>query len=210
MKRVWILIVLIMLIFTIYEVAISYAKYTSEATATTDREVGAWVVKVNQTDIATANATTSFTINSLTYTSTQYVKPGKMAPSSSGYFDIIIDPSDCSVAIRYDATLNFSALNISDAINFDSIYKVVNNVETTTGIIRTGENTYSGIISLSDVINEVPTELRFYVTWEEDGTGTNDAADSILGMGSSTILNIPVNIVVSQYTGEQITAYVTQ
>ena len=210
MKKVWILIGMIMILFTIYEVATSYAKYTSEATATADKEIGAWVVKVNQTDIASASATTAFTIDSLTYTSTQNVMPGKMAPSSSGYFDIVIDPTDCSVAIKYDATLDFSALNISDAINFDSVYKVVQDEETAQGIIRTGENTYSGIIGLSDVTNGVPTKLRFYVTWSEDGTETNDEADSALGMGASTSISIPVNIVVTQYTGEQITEYVTQ
>ena len=207
MRKIYILISLIMILFIIYQVTQTYAKYTSQGVANVMEQAGAWVIRVNNSDIASRNSTRQFQINSLTYTSNQYVLANKIAPSTSGYFEIIIDPSGSSVAIRYDVTLDLTELDDVDAINFDSAYVVVNGVETS-GIVRTGEYTYSGTISLSDVIANNTTTARFYIAWEDDGTGQNDEEDSRLGVDREIEdLELPVSVVVSQYTGETLTPY---
>ena len=208
MKKVYILIFLIMLLFTTYEIANSYAKYTSEASGTASKQAGAWVVEVNDEEITSSSSTKTFQIANLTYPANNYVLENKMAPTSTGYFDIEIDPTGASVAIRYDLTIDFSALSVSNAINFDSAYKVVNNVESATGIVKTGANTYSGIIPLSEVKAGTSTTLRFYVAWTDDGTGTNDDADSALGLSQDVSLALPVSVTVSQYLGETLVPYV--
>lgn len=204
MKKTWILIGTIMLLFTLYQVAITYAKYTNTATATVEKGAGAWVVKVNNQNIVNSNGTsTAFNISSLTYpSSSQYVAQNKMAPGTNGYFDIIIDPAGCSVAIRYDVTLNVASLNIIDSIKFSSVCRVVNNTEVSSGIVQTGPNTYSGIISLADVKNSVPTTVRVYLEWEEKGTAAGDAADSQLGLVRGNVTSLPVIVEASQYLGE--------
>ncbi len=207
MKKVYILIGLIMISFTIYEMATSFAKYTSEATATAEKQAGAWVIEVNDQDVSSRNSTKQFQIDSLTYPSNDYVLENKIAPSSSGYFDIIINPTGSSVAIRYDVTIDLTALNISDAINFESANELGDNNQLIP-LIRTGANTYTGVIDLETVENEEETTARFYLSWDEDLTGTNDAADSLLGV-SRTIsnLSLPVSVVFSQYSGETIVEY---
>lgn len=204
MKKVWGLIGTIMLLFTMYQVATTYAKYTNAATATVEKGAGAWVVKVNNQNIVNSNGTaTTFNINSLTYPSNgQFVAQNKMAPGTNGYFDILIDPTGCSVAIRFDVILDVASLDIIDSIKFSSACRVVNNVEVSEGIVQTGVNTYSGIISLEDVKNAVPTTVRFYIEWEEKGTTTADDADSQLGLVRGNVTSLPVRVEASQYLGE--------
>mgnify|MGYP006916102120 CR=1 FL=1 len=194
MKKVYILISLIMLIFTTYQVATSYAKYTANASATGSKQAGAWVVKVNSEEITSKTSTKQFVIQNLTYPSTSaYVQANKMAPTANGYFDIVIDPTGNSTAIRFDVTMDLSALTVSNSIHFNAAYKVVNGVETAEGMVRTGQNTYSGIIPLADVKAATSTTARFYIIWEDDGSGTNDDPDSELGKVRDTTLNLPIN-----------------
>ena len=53
MKKIWILSSLIMLIITLYQINSAYAKYHTEAEGTVEETIGAWIVKVNGTNIAT-------------------------------------------------------------------------------------------------------------------------------------------------------------
>ena len=207
MKKVYILISLIMLLVTFYEVANTFAKYTSEAEATAEIQAGAWVIEINSSDVSSSNSNRLFIINSLTYPSNAYVLSNKIAPSSSGYFDIIFDASGTSVAVRYDVTIDFSALDISDAIDFDSATVLVSGGDPIP-LVRTGENTYSGIISLSNVVNERSVTTRYYLSWVDDATGQNDEEDSRLGvLREITNFNLPVSVVISQYSGEQLVQY---
>ena len=206
MKKIYFLIVLVCLLLLCYEIATTYAKYSSNASGTAEKQAGAWIIKVNNKNVA-ASGVQNFSINSLEYPSNEYVLENKMAPSSSGYFDIVFDGTGNSTAIRFDVTLNFDELNISEAIHFQNAYKVVNGVEQNNYMVRTAENTYSGIISLADVTNEVLTRVRFYVEWENDTTGQSDEADSVLGLSRNISLEIPVTVNIKQYVGEQLTAY---
>ena len=205
MKKTWFLIGAIMLLITAYEIISSYAKYTSEATGTIEKDAGAWMIKVNDANIATGNLETTFNINSLTYPSNDFVAENKIAPSSSGYFDVEIDATGSSVAVRYDIALDTAQMNISEGIQFKNAYKVVNNTEVSEGIVKTGDNTYSGIIPLSSIKNGEKCKLRFYIGWDEDESGEADEDDSALGQLKNVSTSLPVEVVVTQYMGEEIT-----
>ena len=201
-----------MLLLVIFEVASTFAKYTSEAEATAEATAGAWVIKINNENLSNQNNTIkNFSINSLTYTSNQYVLQNKIAPSTSGYFEIEFDPTGTSVAVRFDVTINLAALNISDSIDFKNATVTKANQEPV-ALIRTGENTYTGTISLSEVKSGVKPVAKFYIEWEDDLTGTNDEADSRLGVDRQVngTLALPVTVAVSQYSGETIVQYVDE
>ncbi len=207
MKKVWILSALIMLLITLYQINSTYAKYVSEAAGTVTEDIGAWIVRVNNTNIATGTANQSFTINQLTYNSNSYVKQGKIAPGLLGYFDITIDATDSSVAVIYDVTLDFSQMNLTEAMQFTRLVRVVDGVESAAGITKTGTSTYTGVIPLSDIQADKTHSVRVYLEWEDDGTGTNDEDDSAIGTVKNVQVSIPVQVKVSQYQGETITAY---
>lgn len=206
MKRTYTLLGIIMLIFTFYQIATSYAKYIAEATAVVEKQAGAWTIKVNNTDISNSNSETTFNVDNLIFPESAFVAENKLAPGANGYFEIVIDSTGSSVAVRYDVTLVVDNLNIIDSIRFTKACIVVDGEEVEEGIIKTGDNTYSGVISLEDVTNEVQTTLRFYIGWEELENGQGDIADTELGLIKDISTNIPVDVVVTQYLGEPIEA----
>ena len=206
MKRTYIILGIIMLIFTFYQIATSYAKYIAEATAVVEKQAGAWAIKVNNTDISNSNSETTFNVDNLIFPESAFVAENKLAPGANGYFEIVIDSTGSSVAVRYDVTLVVDNLNIIDSIRFTKACIVVDGEEVEEGIIKTGDNTYSGVISLEDVTNEVQTTLRFYIGWEELENGQGDIADTELGLIKDISTNIPVDVVVTQYLGEPIVA----
>ena len=202
MRKTWILIGIVMLLFTSYQIATTYAKYIAEASGTAEKQAGAWVIKVNDDDISNSNSETTFSIDSLTYPENEFVVDDKLAPSSSGYFDVVIDPTGSSVAVRFDVTLDVSGLSLVDSIRFTNAYRVVEGEEVSEGMVRTGTNTFSGIISLDDVKNGVASTARFYIGWEEEESDEGDEADTELGNIKDLSTGLPVSIVVSQYMGE--------
>ena len=206
MKRTYTFLGIIMLIFTFYQIATSYAKYIAEATAVVEKQAGAWAIKVNNTDISNSNSETTFNVDNLIFPESAFVAENKLAPGANGYFEIVIDSTGSSVAVRYDVTLVVDNLNIIDSIRFTKACIVVDGEEVEEGIVKTGDNTYSGVISLEDVTNEVQTTLRFYIGWEELENGQGDIADTELGLIKDISTNIPVDVVVTQYLGEPIVA----
>ncbi len=208
MKKTWVLVGIIMFLFTSYQIATSYAKYTAEADATVEKQAGAWVIKINDDDISNSNAQTTFDIDELVFPENEFVVDGKLAPASSGYFDVVIDPTGSSVAVRFDVTLDVSELNDYDAINFTAAYRVINGQEVSQGMVRTGSHTYSGIISLADVEAEMASTMRFYIGWEEEGDDEGDEEDTHIGNIKDLSASLPVNVVVTQYSGGTLEEYV--
>ena len=204
MRKTWIIIGIAMLLFTSYKILDTYAKYVSRAEAQVEKESGAWVIKVNDTDISNSNEETTFNISNIIYQNNEFVAENKMAPSSNGYFDIIIDPSNSSVAVRFDVTLDVQQLNIIDSIRFTNAYRIINGEESSDGIVQTGENTYSGVINLNDVKNKVASTMRFYIGWDEKETEEGDLQDSELGSVIDLSTDLPVRVTVSQYLGEEL------
>lgn len=196
-----------MLLFTSYQIATTYAKYTNEATADIEKTAGAWVIKINDNDISNSNSETTFDIDELIFPESEFVVEGKLAPASSGYFDVVIDPTGTSVAVRFDVTLDVSGLSAYDAINFTAAYRVINGEEVSANMVRTGDHTYSGVISLDDVKNGVASTMRFYIGWEEDETEEGDESDTQLGNIKDVTTKLPVNVVISQYSGETLEEY---
>lgn len=207
MKKIWILSVLIMILFTFYQIKSTYAKYLTEASGQAQKNIGTWVIKVNSTNISNGTEKQKFEINNLNYNSNNYVQEGKVAPGLMGYFDVEIDATQASVAVIYDVTIDFSSLNISDSIKFSKLVRVVDDVEEQTGVVKTGTNTYTGIISLSEIEQAKKVTVRVYIEWEDDNTGINDKEDSNLGSQINLQVPIPVEVKVSQYMGEQLTEY---
>ena len=154
MKRIWILSAIIMIVITSYQISTTYAKFVTEINTQTQRNVGAWVVKVNDTNISNGVANQEFNINQLLYDGNGNVVPGKLAPGLEGYFDLVIDVTDTSVAVRYDIEIDFGLLNIDDDIKFTSIKRIVDGIEKEEGITRTDETKYSGTISLDEITND--------------------------------------------------------
>ena len=138
------------------------------------------------------NETTSFSVSNITVSGDSNVRQNYFAPGTSGYFDLVIDPSDSDVSVYYEIVCHIELLQ-NDQIH---LLRVENVGKPNLTVVR--PNTYSAIIPLSDIKNHVTTTIRFYVEWVNDEN--NNEVDSLYG-SSSTKFDIPMDITFSQYTG---------
>lgn len=202
MKKVLKILTLVMLIFTIIKIGDTYAKYFAKAhTETLSKEVGQWVIKVNEMDIYSEDGeTVEFNIDKFNNFSNANAAPDKISPSSEGYADIIIDPEGTDVAVRYDIQIDLAN---------DSNLAIEARLEMASGtntLVKTGENTYSGIISLADVQAGNTADVRCYITWNNDETKNEE--DTAAGTTLDVTFSVSANVTVTQYLGEELTEYV--
>ena len=202
MKKVLKILTLVMLIFTIFKIGDTYAKYFAEAnSATLTQDIAKWVIKVNNLDIySETGETVEFPINKFNNFSNSDTVADKISPASEGYADIVIDPTGTDVAGRYDIEIevtNASSLAVSARLEMAS---------GTNTLVKTGENTYTGTISLADAQAGSTASIRCYLTWSNDET-KNEADTAAMQVENATF-KVLATVTVTQYLGETITEYV--
>ena len=69
-------------------------------------------------------------------------------------------------------------------------------------LIKTGENTYTGTILLSEIKQGIKNNITVTLKWEQDET--TDEEDTQIGSIENNKIQIPVNVKVTQYLGEEI------
>ena len=187
-------LVLVLLLIT---VSSSLALFENNSTAVVNPEIGKWVIYLNN-NLITDGVNENITINNFVYEENQYVEENYIAPGGSAYVDLVLDTTNCDVAVRYDITFNLEDTNYADNISFS-----INDTYDVT--VRTDENTYSGAISLESIENDETITLRINVDWE-DLVGY-DEDDTVLGGTANSLISVPINVKVNQYFGEEIVEY---
>ncbi len=202
MKKVLKILTLIMLILTIVKITDTYAKYFTKASGTLEQEIGKWVINLNEVDIySDTGETIDFTIEpDPTIVTSANTAPGKISPASTWYSDVILKSEGTDVAVRYDVEFDIS--HLQDL----SIGTGVSVVGVAKDIIRTGENTYTGIISLADVQEGKLETIRCSIIWSNDENKNSE--DTALGELTGQKFEVPIKITCTQYLGETITEYV--
>ena len=92
----------------------TYSRYVADTTGNLKMSFAQWQILINNNDI-TNNSTSSIILKPV-IEENKYVENNKIAPSSSGYFDISIDPTNVDVAFNYSITLDVVNENIPDLI----------------------------------------------------------------------------------------------
>ncbi len=202
MKKIFKILTLGMLIFTILKIGDTYAKYYASAhTMALSKEVGKWVIKVNEMDIYSETGdSVEIQLNQFSNFSNANATPDKISPSSTGYADIEIDPTGTDVAVRYDIELD-----LTDVANL-AVEARLEMASGTNTLVKTGPNTYSGIITLADVQAGTTANVRCYVTWNNDETKNQE--DSIIGSAAGTTISFLAKVTATQYLGEELIEYV--
>lgn len=194
-KKVLIIIVLLIIIFIIliYAILSTFATFRSEFTGDMKIDNATWKILVNSTDIS-SNAVKEFVIDDIEIDESQGVEPGKLAPGLKGNFNILIDPTETDVSIMYEIKFDTTDINATN-IRIDSVK------ETIAGntLIKSDSNTYVGIISLDDIKNNLTNNIQVTLFWCDDGN-----EDINIGSIPNHKINIPVQVKVSQYLGEEI------
>ena len=194
-SRLWILFIIAFCL-TAYIIIDTFALFESNLNETSNVPIGKWSIKLNNNDI-TNGTTVEFPIENFTANENNHTTSGFFGPGSSGYFDVILDPGDTDVAIRYDITLDIDE-DLPGNINY--YLSVDGNAMT-----RTGEFTYSGVLDLDDIDNGVKPTLRINIVWND--IGSYNESDTNLGIVYNNNITIPVTVHVIQYLGVSIVPY---
>lgn len=173
----------------------TYGLFETNNVMIVNSEIGKWNIYINETSATEG----TFVVDSITVMNNEKVKNGKIAPGTSGYFDIVIDPADTDVSIRYDISFDFSL--ILDSFSIKKIEEAGG-----VNLIQTDEFTYTNIIDLASIKEGATNTIRVYVEWINNEE--NNEQDSEVGQTKDNYINIPINILVSQYLGEEIQEYV--
>lgn len=220
------LFLLSFLFLAILFMSVSYSKYISRVDGNAEAVIAKWNISVNDCSIRTNGTTeddekcvvtktddegnsykTSFLVtgDDVSYNDEDaHVVDGKIAPGSSGYFHIRIQPNDTDVSFSYQISLGDTK---TDA---DITLSVIEENEdgTTTTKEFSVDKSYDGIIYLSDFANDTNYEkdIKVKVLWDahldetdEEKIAEYNKNDTELGMSDELpTLNIPITIVFKQ------------
>lgn len=167
----------------------TYSRYVAGTTGDLKMSFAQWQILVNKDDIINNN--TSSIVLTPVIDENDFVEKDKIAPSSTGYFDIEIDPSNVDVSFNYSITLDVVNENIPDLII--TKYAILDDEYKENGTIsyQTIENNkidgslvVVNVATESDEIQETnfkPFTIRIYFEWYE-GTDEkmNDVADTAI------------------------------
>ncbi len=172
-------IAFVSLVVCITQVQQTYAKYVESKEGTSDFEVAAWSILLNDEDITTG-AELSTLINPV-YDSNSHVASGVIAPGSSGHFELEIDATNTEVSFQYNISITSS--NESDVTDLAVTGYSIDNgsVIPVTGGVNNLTNTIN-YNAQNKVVN-----LTIYFEWVEgNGETMNNAADTAASVGGGT------------------------
>lgn len=193
----WLLVVIMFSIaFVVFSDTLALFETDSEGVVNTD--VGKWLIKVNNETI-TETVNEDIEINSFQYSSDSHVEPGYIAPGGSAYFDLVVDATECDVAVLYSIDLNLEEMDIDANIDI-SLQDLAGGQ-----VVRTGEDVYSGIISLASINNNETRTLRVSITWTNNNA--YNESDTKLGEVEDSKITIPIKFHAQQYLGETLVPY---
>jgi hypothetical protein len=101
--RFKILFVFVLLSFSLSIMSNTYSRYITDTTGDIEMVFAKWQILVNNEDITQGNT------NSVEITPTllenENIAQNKLAPTSEGYYDIVIDPSNVDVSFNYTLSI---------------------------------------------------------------------------------------------------------
>ena len=106
-KRIKIILILLTLSVTLSFMSDTYSRYVVSTPSNIELSFASWQILVNNKDI-TDGTTSSLEITPVIEASDN-IKDNKIAPSSKGYFDILVNPTE--VEMSFDYTVNVKVLN---------------------------------------------------------------------------------------------------
>lgn len=209
MKKLLTILVLIMLIISFFQITSMYALYKEQIDGNYASLLGAWVIKVNTTDITTSGQIETFDISDqLGYIESDYIQAGKIAPNGQAYFDVVIDPTIDNVATDVSIIYEFNTDNINktnvkiDLISVENKFKKTGETDIENTQVNKNGNIYKAVMPIDKIVGGYQNYLRITFRW----TNVEDynVTDSELGMTENAILSLPWEINFKQYMGESL------
>lgn len=185
----------------------TYSRYIVDATGNVEALFAKWQILVNENDIT--NGLDSSIDFEPVIDENDYVASNVLAPSSTGYFDIDIDPSNVELSFKYTIDITIEDENIPDLII--TKYSIIPDsyIEgDPIDVINLAEGTITNDLTFDKEIESFkfePFTIRVYFEWYDgEGKLMNDEDDSLIGKLAATedyTFEIKANISFEQIFG---------
>ena len=182
MKKLLTILVLITLIISFFQITSMYALYKEQLQGEYNTLLGAWEIKVNEKDVTTSGQIENFTItdDQLGYVASQAIQAGKIAPGGKAYFDIIIDPTNTDVSIKYQ--INMESIDIPNVqiklLEIENCFKKDGEADTINENFNLTGNLYTAMIPIEKINQGYKNYLRLNFEWVN--VEDNNITDSVL------------------------------
>lgn len=207
-SKLKILIVFIPLSLTLCLMSNTYSRYVADTTGNIEMLFAKWQILVNENDI-TNNTSSEVTITPV-IEENENIETNKLAPTSKGYFDIDINPSNIEVSFNYKINLNLVNKDITDLMItkyaiLDNNYIEGDNLN----LITIENNTITNTLNYDNTKEDFsfkPFTIRIYFEWYDGEDETmNDIKDTeVANNAENNKLEIKATISFEQEIDKQI------
>ena len=184
----------ILCIFFIQE---SYAKYLTATSENATMNVARWRILVNNKDIREGSTTNAqrgevSRLKFQVFEGNEHIANGIIAPTSEGYFDLVIDATEADVSFKY--SINFSVNNNSSVTDLIATKYSINNGE----FIYLDRDNQSISNQVLQVNNTNPINIRVYVLWDDGENATMDNTADTEATKNNNTAKMDVNLSFTQ------------
>lgn len=184
-KTIYSLLVIFSLTLCVFFITESYAKYLTSTEGNAKMNVARWKIIVNNEDIKNnSSLTTQITP---TFLGNDNIAENVIAPTSEGYFDLIIDATEADVSFKYNIDIE---VDENSSVQDLKISKFVIDEEE---IIPT-DNTYSIERQVLHRDNTQIINIRVYIYWDDSESASMDnTMDTQATIDNNALLNVSLN-----------------
>lgn len=196
-NKLKILLALITITFTISLISNTYSRYVVDAASNLEVQFSKWQILINETDITNNNS--SQIVLTPNIEKNEYIKENTFAPSSEGYFDILVDPTNVELSFDYTISLELLNENMPDLLitNYSIINSNYDEEKDTLTLNDIENNQITGTLQYNKDSFESFT-IRVYFKWYEgENEQMNDTQDTEVA-NTQENLQIRANINFSQ------------
>ena len=137
----------------------TYAKYVTETSGQANMTIAKWKILINNLDVITNNNITQTIVPE--FNNNKNIKDGVIAPQATGYFDLILDPTNTDVTFSYEITSSIhQESNVTDLI-ITGYSKDDSEIIT----FEKDEKKITDTIFYSK--DRKTTKIRVYITWQD-------------------------------------------
>lgn len=187
-KRIKIILILLTLSVTLSFMSDTYSRYVVDTTSNIELTFAKWQILVNEKDI-TDGTTSNLEITPVIEAS-ENVKNNTIAPSSKGYFDILVNPSNVEMSFNY--TINIKLLNENMPDILISKYAILeDNYKDGDSITKSNieNNEIKGTLQYDNNTENFrfkPFTVRIYFEWfEGENEEMDNEADTQIGIDAT-------------------------
>lgn len=199
-KKLRVILLLILVSFTLCIMSNTYSRYVADTTGDVEALFSKWQILVNDNDITT-NQNTSFKLVPI-INENNNVKANRLAPSSTGYFDIEIDPTLVDVSFDYEITFDILNKDMPDLMI--SKYAILDKDYAEGDVLNYNNITSNKITNemLYDNTNENfkfdKFTIRVFFEWYDGNDEKMTDDDDVTASNNNETFNINANIKFSQ------------